>query len=330
MPRSARLDIPNLLQHVMVRGIEHCDIFRGDDDRRRFVERLSGLLTETDTQCYAWSLMTNHFHLLLKPASQPLAVLMRRLLTGYAVVFNKMHTRSGHLFQNRYKSIVCNEETYLMELVRYIHLNPLRAGLVANMDELDRYPWCGHAVLMGKRPMAGQETREVLVRFGASTAQARRRYRSFVEDGIVMGQRSDLMGGGRRRNQGEAADAPEEESFDDRILGHGEFVDALRRQMELSGIDTIRLSLPALADYVCDEMGVDKTAIRHPSKARRLAEARGVICFLAVRELGYKGIEVGRLLHLGPTGVSLAVRRGECIVRENPSFLKCIHPELEK
>jgi REP element-mobilizing transposase RayT len=106
MPRSAGLDITGLLQHVIVRGIERCDIFYDDVDRLRFLERFSTLLVKTDTLCYAWSLMSNHFHLLLMPATVPLSCFMRRLLTGYAVEFNSKYRRSGHLFQNRYKSIV--------------------------------------------------------------------------------------------------------------------------------------------------------------------------------------------------------------------------------
>jgi hypothetical protein len=131
--------------------------------------------------------MTNHFHLLLMPTRQPLSLLMRRLLTSYAVFFNRRHARAGHLFQNRYKSIVCEEEPYLFELVRYIHLNPLRAGLVADLATLDRYPWSGHAVLMGHQAFEGQDITEVLARFGRAPAKARQQYRQFVEDGIPAG-----------------------------------------------------------------------------------------------------------------------------------------------
>ena len=117
MPRSPRLDIPGLLQHVIVRGIEKRDIFFEDREREFFVERLSSLLKETEVRCFAWALMSNHFHLLLMPTHGTLATFMRRLLTGYAVYFNREHNRTGHLFQNRYKSIVCEEEPYLLELV---------------------------------------------------------------------------------------------------------------------------------------------------------------------------------------------------------------------
>ena len=155
MPRAARIDIPGLLHHVIVRGIERKDIFLDDADRANFVQRFGLVLQQTGTQCLAWSLMSNHFHLLLKPTAEKLSSFMRRLLTGYAVTFNLRHRRSGHLFQNRYKSIVCEEDPYLLELVRYIHLNPLRVGLVPDVQALSKYRWTGHAVIMGRQSLDG-------------------------------------------------------------------------------------------------------------------------------------------------------------------------------
>jgi len=135
----------------MARGIERRKLFRDDKDRQSFLKRLAIILEETQTQCYAWALIPNHFHLLLRTGPTPLSKVMRRLMTGYAVTFNKRHKRSGHLFQNRYKSVICEEDSYLLELIRYIHLNPLRAKLVQDLKELDKYPWTGHSTLLGKR-----------------------------------------------------------------------------------------------------------------------------------------------------------------------------------
>ena len=134
MPRLARLDAPGVLHHIMIRGIERRNIFRVEADREDFVERLSILLPETQTSCYAWVFISNHAHFLLKTGTTPIAKVMRRLLTGYVVSFNHRHRRSGQLFQNRYKSIVCQEEVYLRELVRYIHLNLVRAGMVKELS----------------------------------------------------------------------------------------------------------------------------------------------------------------------------------------------------
>ena len=225
MPRSARLDIPNLLQHVIVRGIERRDIFLNDDDRQDFVQRYQTLLEEKDVECFAWSLMSNHFHLLLRPTRTPLSTFMRRLLTGYAVTFNLRHNRSGHLFQNRYKSLVCDEDSYLLELVRYIHLNPLRAGMVADLNDLDRFPWSGHSVLLGKCSLQGQAVDEVLRYFGKSVSSARRSYKAFIAGGVAQGRRRELVG-----QRVSAQEAPEADS---RILGDADFVERLRVESSL-------------------------------------------------------------------------------------------------
>ena len=124
MPRKARIDAPGALHHIIVRGIERRKIFYNDRDRDNFLERLGVVLTETSTPCFAWTLIPNHLHLLLRTGSTPIATVMRRLLTGYAVTFNGRHRRHGQLFQNRYKSILWQADLYLLELVRYIHLNP--------------------------------------------------------------------------------------------------------------------------------------------------------------------------------------------------------------
>ena len=136
---------------------------------------------------------------------------MRRLLTGYAVSFNFAHYRTAHLFQNRYKSIVCDKGSYLLELVRYIHLNPIRAGLVKTLADLDRYPWSGHAVVIGNREFEGQEVKEVLERFGENLGKARERYRQFIADGILMDRREELVGMGvkqRRMKEGGQGEKP--------------------------------------------------------------------------------------------------------------------------
>lgn len=329
MPRLARLDIPGLLQHVIVRGIEGRHVFNDDSDRQRFVDRFISLLSETGVQCYAWALLSNHVHLLLMPTSTLLSSFMRRLLTGYAVSFNRHNKRSGHLFQNRYKSIVCEEESYLLELVRYIHLNPLRAGMVKSLDELDHYPWSGHAVLMGNRKFAGQQTESVLERFSKRLSTARLNYRQLVSDGIKNGHRDELVGGGLKRSQGERP-SNEYESFDARVLGSGEFVDGLKREEMLRDKMKSPVTLARLVAVVSEVMGLDPESVRKPSKRRVPAAARGMICHLAIFELGYTGSEVGTYLHLGPSGVSLAAKRGEKFLKADLDKMKQILESIEK
>ncbi len=301
----------------MVRGIERRDIFLDDHDRKGFVQRLSTVLPATATRCFAWALMPNHVHLLLMPTERPLAELMRRLLTGHAVAFNKKYQRSGHLFQNRYKSIVCDEEPYLLELVRYIHLNPLRAGLVADLNELDRYPWSGHAAIMGRPPINNQEIAAVLARFGGNLSKSRRAYREFVADGVVAGRRDDLASGRCRESRGGQAEGGGDDVLDGRILGGRAFANSVQEGESLRGRSKA-MTVPELLDKVCEILGLDPEAVRRPDKHRALAEARGIVCWLAIREMGYKGSEVGGHLHLGPTGVTLATRRGEGALSGNP------------
>lgn len=318
MPRAARLDIPDLLQHVIFRGVDRCDIFRDDNDRRRFLHNLSKLLVQTGTECLAWALMTNHVHLLLRPRQTCLALFMRRLLTGYAIYFNLRHKRSGHLFQNRYKSIVCDEDAYLLELVRYIHLNPLRVGLVADMAALDDYPWSGHAVVMGQGILAGQSVDGILLLFAKREGEARRRYRRFVADGVEQGKRDDLTSSGKRR-----MDNPDD-PYDDRILGGGEFVEDLRRHRELTPELPSRLGIGELITKVCDRFAVDSALLRQKTRAAGIADVRSLVSYLAVRHLGHSGVEVGRQVGLSRSGVSMAVGRGELLVKSDPALLSLI------
>jgi REP element-mobilizing transposase RayT len=329
MPRFARLDSPGVLQHVIVRGNEKRRIFLDNQDRRRFLDRLSQLLDDTETLCFAWSLIPNHFHLLLLPTRFKLAVLMRRLLTGYAVTFNLIHHRTGHLFQNRYKSIVCDKDSYLLELVRYIHLNPIRAGLVETLEELDRYPWSGHSVLMGNRMFEGQEVGEVLGYLDQGLTRARQRYRRFVAEGIEVGHREDLVGAGRRGRRGKNG-VEGNQPTDSRILGDKRFSDGILSNRPLREKARVLFPLSDLIQKVSLVLGIESEMVRRASKSRSLAEARGMICYVAIRELGYSGIELGRELNLGSAGVSRALKRAESVFRENPEIKRNILSEIGK
>jgi putative transposase len=181
MPRQARLDSPGALHHVIIRGIEKKEIVADKYDRTDFVKRMGELAQETGTSIYAWSLMTNHAHILLKSGSLGLSKYMRRFLTGYAIAYNIRHKRHGHLFQNRYKSIVCDEDAYFKELVRTIHLNPLRAKIVKSLSALDRYVWCGHCVIMGRKKREWQDRNYVLAWFGTKESEVKSAYREYVK-----------------------------------------------------------------------------------------------------------------------------------------------------
>ena len=124
MPRQARLDSPGALHHIMLRGINKSTIFEDDRDREQFLRRLGENIADARAAVYAWALMTNHAHILFKSGQQGISGVMRKQLTWYAQYYNRRHGRSGHLFENRYKSILCEEGNYLLALIRYIHPIP--------------------------------------------------------------------------------------------------------------------------------------------------------------------------------------------------------------
>lgn len=324
MPRGPRLDAPSVLHHVMVRGLDRCTIFRDEHDRADFVGRLAGLAGPGAIAVQAWALLPNHAHLLVRTGARPLPHVMRSLLTGYAGAFNRRHKRTGHLFQNRYKSVVVEEEPYFLELVRYVHLNPLRARIVPDLRKLARYPWTGHAALMGRREAPWQDTRSVLRRFAPRPATARERYAAFVADGLARGRRPELQGGGLVRSAGgwRAVQAlrrgRERWASDERILGSGEFVEAVLRDA-VSGPPRIRTArvddLPALVARCAAAWAVTPQEICSSSRRRAAAKARAAVSWLAVHELGVPMIQAARHLGISPTAVREGSARGAPLVK---------------
>jgi REP element-mobilizing transposase RayT len=327
MPRQGRLDAPGALQHVIVRGIARRSVFADDSDRDFFIERLGLVLSETKTRCLAWALIPNHFHLLLKTGAAPMGFVMKRLLTGYAMHYNRRHKRNGHLFQNRYKSILCQEDCYLLELVRYIHLNPLRAGLVSDMKELENNRYCGHSVLMGNGAADWQDTLYILSLFGGKRSMARRRYREFVQKGIAAGRRRELTGGGLIRSAGgwSAAKSLRKagalQKGDERILGDGEFVQKVLAQAKEAFERKYRLKargirVETIAERVAEVVGIEVAQVWASGKQPQIVRARSLLCYWATHELGVNQVWLGRKLGLSQAAISLSVARGRQIASQ--------------
>ena len=321
MPRKARIDAPGALHHIIFRGIERTAIFKDALDYRNFIDRLGNILKETDTPCFAWALLKNHVHLLLRTGLAPISTVMRRLLTGYAQQFNRRHQRSGHLFQNRYKSFLCEEETYLRELVRYIHLNPLRAGIVKDIKALNSYPQSGHAVLMGKIDHGWQDTDYVLHLFGETVRKARNSYLAFVKKGVEQGRRPELVGGGLVRSHGGWAALKALQSAgiwvmgDERILGSSDFVENVLKQADeqyekRTLAQAQGMNLDKLIAAVADHLEIDPILISSSSRQKAVAQARAIVCWVAVDRLNISGAEVARKLELSPSAVSKLASRG--------------------
>ena len=329
MPRLARLDAPGVLHHIMIRGIERRNIFRVKKDREDFLERLSKLIPETQTCCYAWVLMSNHAHLLLRTGKAPLATVMRRLLTGYAVSFNRRHKRRGHLFQNRYKSIVCQEDIYLRELVRYIHLNPVRSGIVKDLTQLNAYAYSGHSAIMGKTDRPWQDINYVLGFFGKRVPSARREYLSYVKVGYDQGHRDEFSGGGLIRSLGGWSEVSKTNikggihvKSDERILGESTFVSDIlsqanekyERKYELKrrGYDLSRVAMK-----VSEIFNIDAKEFLSKGKQQKKVKARSLFCYWAAKELEVSLTELSRRIGISVPAVGYSVERGSIIAKEN-------------
>ena len=200
MPRGAGLDAPGTLHRVMIRGIERRTIVDDEKDREDLVSRLGKLSEGTGNAIYAWALLSNHAPILIRSGPSGLSSFMRRFLSGCAAGYNRRHKRYGHLFQNRFKSIICEEDPCFMELVSTIHLKPLRAGLVDTLRRLNRYRWSGHSALPGTRKNSWQDRKYVLKWFGSRQSVARKAHLEFIKKGVDQGRRPELVGGGLIRS----------------------------------------------------------------------------------------------------------------------------------
>jgi putative transposase len=327
MPRKARIDAPGALHHIMVRGIEKRNIFFDNFDRNTFVDRLGVVIPETQTACFAWALMPNHVHMLIRTGHTPISTVMQRLLTGYSIGFNRRHKRHGHVFHNRFKSILCQEEIYLLELVRYIHLNPLRAGLVTEYKALETYAYTGHGVIMGKFRGDWQDTGYILGLFGRKSSIGRRSYENFVKKGIKEGRKPELVGGGLVRSlggwtrAGKLRDKGNRSKGDERILGDGDFVENILSQcqerMERKYLYKNKgYDFGWLVEKVAETLRIDKKEITRSGRYPRRVEARSVLCYWASRELGMSTIALSKRLGISQPAVSQSIRRGERIVSE--------------
>lgn len=315
MPRQARIDIPGQLYHVMSRGIERREIFLNEEDYADFIERMGGWLKKSGGKCLAWCLIPNHFHFLLLRGDRPLSEVMHHVMTGYAVNFNGRHRRAGHLFQNRYKAIICDAEEYLLGLVPYIHLNPLRAKLVVNLEELEKYKWCGHACAVTSAPDEVLDREALLGHFSGDEETAIEQYKALMKEKAADSAAADLSGGGLLRSLcGVRNSLPglrpgRKERSDPRILGEGDFVEAILRAAN-ENLEIPMKSREELLKAVERSTGVPRKEILRPSHRWAPAHARALYCYLCKEKGGVSGSELGMQLKIGQSAVSRLVAKG--------------------
>jgi putative transposase len=322
MPRQARLDITGALHHIMVRGINKAVIFEDDQDKTRFLERLGRNIIEGKCTVYAWVLMSNHVHILFKSGKEGISSVMRKLLTWYAQYYNRRHNRTGHLFENRYKSILCNEDEYLLTLLRYIHLNPLRAQIVKSIADLDSYLWSGHRAIIGKAKNPWMDAEYVLAQFGSTRRKALYAYRKLMSEEIGQGQIKELIGGGLIRSQGGWSQVlsirrrGQKEVFDERILGRGDFINKVLKEAEDGQLRQLKnkragRTIQMIIAEECRKRGISLGELKGGSKRRKVSEARSLIALRSRDELGLSSAETARHVGVNTSSIIRSIEKAE-------------------
>jgi REP element-mobilizing transposase RayT len=306
----------------MVRGINKANIFDDNEDKARFLERLGQNVTDGKCSVYAWVLMDNHVHILFKSGKHGISAVMRKLLTWYAQYYNRRHKRTGHLFENRYKSILCDEDNYLLALVRYIHLNPLRANIVNAIEELDRYPFCGHRTVIGKAKYPWMDADYVLLQFGRTKRKGEAEYRKFMREGVGLGHQPELTGGGLLRSLGGWSQViarrrtGKEEEGDERILGSGDFVHAILKETEERELRQLKLkrsgrTIQKILAEECKKAGISSLEVTNGVRRRAVSRLRAVIASRGRTELGLSSAEMARHLGVAASSISRLIERRE-------------------
>jgi REP element-mobilizing transposase RayT len=322
MTRQARLDMPGTLHHIMVRGLNKASVFADPEDKARFLKRLGHNVSAGRCAVLAWAIMDNHAHILFKSGEHGISKVMRKVLTGYAIYYNRRHRRSGHLFENRYKSIICDEENYLLALVRYIHLNPIRARIIRSLKELDKYPWTGHSVLMGTNSQSWMDCPAVLGQFDRQEERATSQYRRFVAEGMNQGRTPELTGGGLIRSKGgwsqvlSARRRGEKEIADERILGNGDFVSAILRESEDRARRQLKskaggMTLAQIVKEECGKFGVNQKELNGGGRRTKVSKVRASIAMRGLNELGETMAEIARHVGVNTSSVARAVAKRE-------------------
>ena len=322
MPRQARLDVPGALHHIMVRGIDKSNIFRDTKDKAQFLERLGQNVQDAKCSVYAWVLMDNHVHILFRSGQSGISAVMRKLLTWYAQYFNRRHRRRGHLFENRYKSILCDEDNYLLSLVRYIHLNPVRARIIQTMTEMDKYPWSGHRSIIEKAKYPWMDTATVLAQFGGTKRKTIKEYRRFIQEGMNQGHDPQFSGGGLVRSLGGWSNVlslrrkGQREETDERVLGSGDFVQQVIKEAEDKSLRQMKfkrsgLTLTKIIEQECIKGQIRQKELENGSRRSKVSQARAQIARRGMEEIGLSAAEIARRLGVATSSITRAIEKLE-------------------
>ena len=287
MARKPRVEYAGAFYHVICRGNHRQMIFRSDADRKYYLEQLEQYRQRYGFRVYAYVLMSNHVHLLIQTGEAALSRIMQGLQLKYTRYYNSKYKKVGHLFQGRYKAILCDRQAYLLELVRYLHLNP---GRMRRPIDPGEYPWSSHGAYLGKSGSIKIDTSAVLGELNRSVAHARRAYLRFIAEGKGAGHQAAYY-----------------DVWDQRILGDKNFVEQIdekirtEREIKLPGP---RAKLSTLLRLTAQAYNENERDLVRPGRQRKWVKPRATLVFLA-REWSRASVkEIARRLHRDPSIVS--------------------------
>lgn len=288
MARKPRIHIPGGFYHVILRGNDGKDIFFSDQDRNYFEKLVQNGIDRFKHRIHAYCWMSNHVHMLIQVYEVPLSKIIQNLSFRYASYINKKISRIGHLFQGRYKAILIDEESYLLELVRYIHLNPVRAKIRKLPED---YEWSGHLCYIGIKSNKWLTVEYVLSQFSKRQKTARRKYEEFIFEGLDGVYRREFHYG----------------SEEERILGDDRFIEEVLGQVD-KRLEK-KYKVEDIIDLVCKNFKVRREELISLSRQRELSRVRGIIAFM-VAEYGDGSLsEYARIVRRDLSTLSIAVNQ---------------------
>jgi putative transposase len=308
MARKTRIEFPGIFYHVLARGNNKQVIFKDDQDYNVFIIRLKRYEKRYKFMLYAYTLMPNHTHLLIETGITPLSKIMQGIQQSYTYYYHKKYKSVGHLFQGRYKAILCQRDTYLLELVRYVHLNPVRAALVDNPDD---YLWNSHQAYLGylNQPFVKKDL--IFKMFSEDESAARKKYWQFIRDGIDKRRQNALYN-----------------VIDQRYLGNPEFVERVKqkiksqdqtenqkREQNIHDLQNLLLiknkTLPEILKIVTEITGVYPESILGKSREQLISRARSLFVLVATRRVGISNKSLAEFLRRDASSISNMIRRIE-------------------
>jgi len=295
MARRPRMFAPGLLYHVIVRGNQRQATFLNERDYHAYLTRLGTYRQKYDVAIWAYCLMPNHVHVLLETIGPPLAKFMQGVQQSYTQYFNRTHQKVGHVFQGRYKAIVCERERYLVALIRYIHLNPVRANLVKRPEQ---YAYSGHTAYL-----TGNATAVVDPTPGLALCGGRRAYRQFVREGMGEGHQEEYYA-----------------VKDQRFLGSARFVTRVRASGPEDPLRRPTTSLPKAVNMIAAALQVDPATLRSADRSWSVSRQRTLVAYILVRRKGYGVGEVATQLRRDVTTLSVLLSRFTDRLHRDPAL----------